>query len=77
VTLKVKKKCKRRQTGMENLVCFNSDWMIRTVTSQNYIYEDTTSRFKLGNSSYIQFTTFCPPGIKYKPKQNYVLFYGP
>lgn len=45
---------------MENLVCFNSDWMIRTVTNQNY--EDTTSRFDSGSSSYIQSKIFYPPG---------------
>jgi hypothetical protein len=60
---------------MENLVCVNSDWNIRTVTNQNYIFEDTTSRFNSENSSYIQFTIFYPPGIKYNLKQNYVLFY--
>lgn len=33
---------------MENLTNFKSDWMIRAVTNQNYIYEDTTRRVNSG-----------------------------
>jgi hypothetical protein len=46
-----------------------------TDTSQNCIYEDTATTFNPGNSSYIHFTIFYPPGIKYKLKYDFTSYF--